>query len=153
VGFAAALSQSVEDAYSWTVERGVAISRVAIVGIEYDEATRELLKVVQRADALSGSRGNSNMQASVAAGFQSAGSVEGSAGILGLGLAVNNVGAGGLQQPTTEVTPPVTAPMNPPSSGVDETLVTRLQQLKNAFDSGLITQVEYDASRAKALGL
>jgi membrane protease subunit (stomatin/prohibitin family) len=153
VGFAAALSQSVEDAYSWTVERGVAISRVAIVGIEYDEATRELLKVVQRADALSGSRGNSNMQASVAAGFQSAGSVEGSAGILGLGLAVNNVGAGGLQQPTTEVTPPITAPVNTPSSGSDETLVTKLQQLKNAFDSGLITQVEYDASRAKALGL
>lgn len=153
VGFAAALSQSVEDAYSWTAERGVAISRVAIVGVEYDEATRELLKVVQRADALSGSRGNSNMQASVAAGFQSAGSVEGSAGILGLGVAVNSVGAGGLQQPATEVTPPVTTPVNTPSSGVDQTLVAKLQQLKNAFDSGLITQAEYDASRTKALGL
>ena len=153
VGFAAALSQAVEDAYSWTLERGIAISRVAIVGVEYDEATRELLKVVQRADALTGSRGNSNMQASVAAGFEAAGGVEGSTGILGLGIAANNVGVGGLQQPANEVVTSLTAPIDVPMSSGEETLVTRLQQLKNAFDSGLITQIEYDASRANALGL
>jgi membrane protease subunit (stomatin/prohibitin family) len=153
VGFAAALSQSVEDAYSWTVDRGIAISKVAIVGVEYDEATRELLKVVQRADALSGNRGNSNMQASVAAGFESAGSVEGSAGILGLGVAMNSVGAGGLQQPTKEVAPPASTAMNPEPLGGEGSLVAKLQQLKTALDSGLITQAEFDASRAKAIGL
>lgn len=156
VGFASALSQSVEDAYSWTKDRGVAISKVAIVGVEYDEATRELLKVVQRADALSGNRGNSNLQASVAAGLETAGSVDGAAGILGLGVAANSVGVSGLQQPApgsggTAVSP--ANPVAPPSTGDDGALVARLEQLKRAFDSGLITQAEYDASRAKALGL
>jgi predicted RNA-binding protein associated with RNAse of E/G family len=32
-------------------------------------------------------------------------------------------------------------------------LVARLQQLKDAFDAGLITQDDFDAARAKALGL
>mgnify|MGYP000750565605 CR=1 FL=1 len=45
----------------------------AIIAIEYDENTRELLRNVQRADALSGARGNSNLQASVAKGFEAAG--------------------------------------------------------------------------------
>jgi len=157
VGFALSLSQSVEDAYRWTADRGLAIAKVAIVGIEYDEATRELLRVVQRADALSGSRGNSNLQASVAAGLETAGGVDGAAGILGLGVAANSVGVAGLQQPAggSGMSPNATAnPSSPsPSGGDDGALVARLEQLKRAFDSGLITQAEYDASRSKALGL
>ena len=31
--------------------------------------------------------------------------------------------------------------------------MARLQQLKTAFDAGLITQEDFDAARAKALGL
>ena len=92
VGFGASLAGAVEEGFQWTSERGVAIGKVAIVGIEYDEPTRELLKTVQRADALSGSRGNSNLQASVAAGLQSAGEVDGAAGIVGLGIAAGGVG-------------------------------------------------------------
>jgi membrane protease subunit (stomatin/prohibitin family) len=157
VGFALSLSQSVEDAYRWTVDRGLAIAKVAIVGIEYDEATRELLRVVQRADALSGSRGNSNLQASVAAGIETAGGVDGAAGILGLGVAANSVGVAGLQQPASGGGMSPSAPANPsspsPSGGEDGGLVATLEQLKRAFDSGLITQAEYDASRSKALGL
>jgi membrane protease subunit (stomatin/prohibitin family) len=157
VGFALSLWQSVEDAYRWTADRGLAIVKVAIVGIEYDEATRELLKVVQRADALSGSRGNSNLQASVAAGIETAGGVDGAAGILGLGVAANNVGVAGLQQPASSGGMSPSAPANPtppsPPGGEDGALVARLEQLKRAFDSGLITQAEYDASRSKALGL
>ena len=55
-----------ENAYQWSSDRGLAIVKVAIVSIEYDANTRELLKTVQRADALTGSRGNANLQASVA---------------------------------------------------------------------------------------
>ena len=157
VGFALSLSQSVEDAYRWMADRGLAIAKVAIVGIEYDEATRELLRVVQRADALSGSRGNSNLQASVAAGIETAGGVDGAAGILGLGVAANSVGVAGLQQPASGGGMSPSAPANPsspsPSGGEDGGLVATLEQLKRAFDSGLITQAEYDASRSKALGL
>jgi membrane protease subunit (stomatin/prohibitin family) len=65
VGFAASLSQAVEGAYGWRGSRGLAITKVAILGIEYDESTKQLLKIVQRADALTGARGNANLQASV----------------------------------------------------------------------------------------
>ncbi|MET4133589.1 membrane protease subunit (stomatin/prohibitin family) [Porphyrobacter sp. MBR-155] len=82
VGFASSLSDAVEAAYQWKSSRGLAISKVAILGIEYDESTRELLKIVQRADALTGVRGNANLQASVAAGIAAAGENDGAGGIL-----------------------------------------------------------------------
>ena len=151
VGFGASLSGAVEEAFQWTSERGVAIGKVAIVGIEYDEPTRELLKTVQRADALSGSRGNANLQASVAAGLQSAGEVDGAAGIVGLGIAAGGVGIANLQQPVGASTPSSRATTE--STGGDSELMARLQQLKSAFDAGLITQEDFDAARAKALGL
>ena len=156
VGFSASLASAVEDAFQWTVDRGVAIAKVAIVGIEYDEPTRELLKTVQRADALTGIRGNSNLQASVASGIESAGSVDGSAGILGLGIAAGGLGIGNLQQaplvPQSGANGPGVDNQSSSSTGEDE-LVNRLAQLKRAFDAGLITQEEFDAARTKALGL
>jgi membrane protease subunit (stomatin/prohibitin family) len=50
LGFAQSLSQAVENGYQWRTDRGLAIVKVAIVSIEYDENTRELLKTVQRAE-------------------------------------------------------------------------------------------------------
>ena len=97
VGFAKSLSAAVESAYQWSSDRGLAIVKTAIVSIEYDANTKELLKTVQRADALSGARGNSNLQASVAQGIQSAGENGGAAGIMGLGMATGMMGGiGGL---------------------------------------------------------
>lgn len=157
VGFSASLAQAVEDGFRWQSDRGLGIEKVAILGIEYDEQTRELLKTVQRADALSGTRGNSNLQASVAAGLEAAGSVDGAAGILGLGVAAGGVGVSGLQQPPSAgpggsvgvaVTPP-----SSPSPAPESDLVGRLEQLRRALEAGLITQEEFDAARAKALGL
>ena len=86
-------------AYQWQSDRGLAIVKTAIVSIEYDANTRELLKTVQRADALVGSRGNSNLQASVAQGIQSAGENGGAAGLVGIGMASGMMGVGGMQQP------------------------------------------------------
>nr|MBA3640729.1 SPFH domain-containing protein [Acidobacteriota bacterium] len=94
LGFAQSLSDAVEQAYQWKSDRGLAIVKTAIVSIEYDANTRELLKTVQRADALSGARGNANLQASVAQGMQSAGEHSGAAGLVGLGMASGM--AGGL---------------------------------------------------------
>lgn len=155
VGFASSLSEAVDNAYQWRNDRGLEIVKVAIIGIEYDEPTRKLLETVQRADALSGSRGNANLQASVAAGLEAAGSVDGSSGILGLGIAAGGIGVGSLQQP---VGPTGGAAGTPSASGSvseggDEALLSRLRQLKDAFDAGLITQEDFDAARAKALGL
>lgn len=143
LGFAQSLSQAVENAYQWRSDRGLEIVKVAIVSIEYDANTRELLKTVQRADALMGSRGNSNLQASVAQGIQSAGESGGAAGLVGLGMATGMMGVGGLQQPAT---PASAAP------AADDP-VAKLKKAKEMLDMGLITQSDYDALKAKALGL
>jgi len=138
IGFAKSLSQAVETAYQWRSDRGLEIVKVAIVSIEYDANTKELLKTVQRADALSGARGNSNLQASVAQGIQSAGANTGAAGLVGIGMASGMMGVGGMQQPV--------AP-----AGDDP--VAKLKKAKEMLELGLITQTDYDALKAKALGL
>ncbi|MBS0213029.1 MAG: SPFH domain-containing protein [Proteobacteria bacterium] len=147
LGFAKSLSAAVESGYQWKSERGLEIVKTAIVSIEYDANTKELLKTVQRADALSGARGNSNLQASVAAGFQAAGQNAGAAGMMGLGIAAGSVGLAGLQQP---VAPP--APAAPAAPAADDP-IAKLTKAKQMLDAGLITQADYDALKAKALGL
>ena len=87
---------AVESGYQWKSDRGLVIAKVAIVSIEYDENTREILKTVQRADALAGSRGNSNLQASVAAGIQAAGENGGAGGLMGVGATLVPGGSDGL---------------------------------------------------------
>ena len=142
VGFAKSLSDAVETAYQWKSDRGLVIAKTAIVSIEYDANTRELLKTVQRADALAGSRGNSNLQASVAQGMQAAGETGGAAGIMGLGMASGMLGGiGSLQQPVA------------PAAAAAEDPIAKLKKAKEMLDLGLITQTDYDALKAKTLGL
>lgn len=144
LGFAQTLAQVVDGAYAWSTSRGLTISKVTIVGLEYDESTKELLKSVQRADALSGARGNANLAASVAAGIETAGGVSGAGGILGIGIAGNSVGLGSLMQPGEGSKSGTEGP---------EDLIGTLQSLKKALDAGLITQGDFDAAKAQALGL
>jgi len=160
VGFAQSLSQAVEQNYQWS-QRGLQIIATAIIAIEYDETTRELLRNVQRADALSGARGNSNLQASVAAGFEAAGANGGGAGLVGMGMAAGATGIGALQQPvpgiggqsTGGAAPPPAAPAAPAAAPAEDDPVQRLTKLKEMLDAGLITQDDYDAAKNKVLGL
>lgn len=147
IGFAKSLSEAVEAAYQWKSDRGLVIAKTAIVSIEYDANTRELLKTVQRADALTGARGNSNLQASVAAGIQAAGDNAGVGGIMGMGIATGGLGGlAGLQQPVAPAPAPAAA------ASADDP-IARLSNAKQMLDAGLITQADYDAVKAKALGL
>ncbi len=142
LGFAKSLSDAVESGYQWKSDRGLAIVKTAIISIEYDANTKELLKTVQRADALAGSRGNSNLQASVASGMQSAGENGGAAGIMGLGMASGMMGGiGSLQQPVAPAAPAAEDP------------IAKLKKAKEMLDLGLITQGDYDALKTKTLGL
>ncbi len=142
IGFAKSLSEAVETNYQWKSDRGLEIAKTAIVSIEYDANTKELLKTVQRADALMGARGNSNLQASVAQGMQAAGENGGAAGMMGIGMASGMMGGiGGLQQPAAPAAPPAEDP------------VAKLKKAKEMLDLGLITEADYDALKAKALGL
>ena len=141
IGFAKSLSDAVENAYQWKSDRGLVIAKTAIVSIEYDANTKELLKTVQRADALSGSRGNSNLQASVAQGIQSAGETGGAAGLMGIGMASGMMGVGNMQQPVAPAAPAADDP------------IAKLKKAKEMLELGLITQDDYDALKSKALGL
>ena len=153
LGFANSLSEAVERAYRWRSDRGLVIVRTAIVSIEYDAHTRELLKTVQRADALTGARGNANLQASVAAGMQAAGENAGVSGIMGMGIASGSLGGlAGLQQPAVPAPAPVAAATAAPAPVAEDPIV-RLSRAKQMLDAGLITQADYDAVKAQALGL
>lgn len=171
IGFAQSLSAAVEEGYRWSSDRGLTIVKVAIQAIEYDEDTRALLSDVKKADALGGARGNSFLQQSVARGMQAAGENPngGGAGMAFMGMGMNAAGQalGGLQQPQgqqqsyQQVPPPPAPPQQQQqeaqqpgaSAGGGDDLATKLAQLKNLFDQGLITQEDYDAAKAKALGL
>jgi membrane protease subunit (stomatin/prohibitin family) len=173
VGFAKHLVEQVEDDYHWLHERGLLIVKVAIMAIQYDKDTEELLHKVQQADALMGNRGNSNLQASVAAGMEEAGQ-HGAEGLFGLGMAGGVAGGmGGLQQPTSpapaqglpsvdvpppapaqnlppvEVPPPAPATAAPPT---DDPYV-KLTKLKGLLDGGVISQEEFDTAKAKVLSM
>ena len=108
---------------------------------------------MQRADALSGARGNANLQASVAAGVQAAGENAGVGGIVGMGIATGGLGGlAGLQQPVAPAAAAVPAPQAAPAPAADDP-IARLTKAKQMLDAGLITQADYDAVKAKALGL
>jgi membrane protease subunit (stomatin/prohibitin family) len=165
IGFAQSLSAAVEQNYQWSTGRGLQIVSTAIIAIEYDENTRELLRNVQRADALSGARGNSNLQASVAAGFEAAGQNAGPGGLIGMGMAAGSTGIGALQQPvpgigaqSTPPPPPAAAAAPPPpppapAAPAEEDPVAKLAKFKQMLDQGLISQADYDAAKNKVLGL
>lgn len=144
IGLAQSLSQAVEEAYQWNSERGLQIVKVAIATIEYDEDTKKLLSDVKKADALSGARGNSFMQQSVARGFQAAGENGGGANAMAfMGMGMNAVGGamGMMQQQPQQAAPAAEDPM------------AKLSKMKQMLDAGLITQTDYDAAKNKILGL
>ncbi len=144
IGFAKSLSQAVEEGYQWKTDRGLEIVKVAIQAIEYDEDTKKLLSDVKKADALSGARGNSFMQQSVARGFQAAGENGGATNMAFMGMGMNAVGGamGGLQQPT-----------QPASAIPEEDPMEKLAKMKKMLDEGLITQEDYDKAKEKLLGV
>lgn len=104
MGFAKSLTDAVEEGYQWKTARGLQIVKTAILAMEYDEDTKAMMKDVKRADALSGARGNSFMQQSVARGMQAAGENGGGANMafmgMGMGAAGNVMGA--TQQPVNQ---------------------------------------------------
>lgn len=162
VGFAASLNQAVEEGFRWTTDRGLTVEKVAVVAVEYDEDSRALLSDAKRADALSGARGNSFMQQSVARGMQAAGENGGGAmgiGMMGMGMGMAGGMMGGMQQPNTPV-PPV-APVPGANAPVDAAApaapvadpVAQLAQFKQMLDQGLISQEDFDAAKNRALGL
>lgn len=147
IGFAQSLSTAVEEGYRWKSDRGLEIVKVAITAIEYDEDTKATLSDVKRADSLSGARGNSFMQQSVARGFQAAGENGGGAGLGFMGMGINAAGAtmGAFQQPVNQQQQQQPAQQEDPYE--------KLAKLKKLLDDGVISQEEFDEAKKKLLGV
>lgn len=164
IGFAKTLSDTVENNYQWRTDRGLEIAKVAIAAIEYDEDSKALLSDVKKADALSGARGNSFLQQSVARGMEAAGQNQGAMGMGMMGFGMNMAGNGlaGLQQPVPGVganaqaapgvAPAQAAPAAAAAAAPAEDPVTKLKQMKELLDAGVISQEEFDAAKAKFMG-
>ena len=88
-----------------------------------------------------------------ASGARSAGENAGPGGLVGMGMATGGMGLGGLQQPTQPAQQAPAAPAQPPAAPAAEDPVAVLKRAKEMLDAGLITQEDYDAAKAKALGL
>ena len=149
IEFAQSLSAAVEQGYQWKTDRGLEIVKTAILAIEYDEDTKALMSDVKKADALAGARGNSFMQQSVARGIQGAGENGGGAGMAFMGMGMNAAGGmmGAMQQPNTP-----SAYQNQ-MNGQNEDPYAKLTEMKKLLDAGVITQADFDAAKAKLLGL
>lgn len=166
-GFAESLSKAVEESYHWLSERGLSITKATILSIEYDEDTKELMKDVKRTDALQGARGNAFMQQSVARGIQAAGENGGGTGMAFMGMGMNAATGmmQGLQQEATPNSYQVFNQQQVQTQSLDEVekeqstksndqdIMTVLSERKKLLDAGLITQEDYDALKAKLLGL
>ena len=175
IGFAKAMAQAVEDAYQWRTERGLEIVKTAIIAIEYDKDTKELMKDVKKADALMGARGNSFMQQSVARGIQNG--KAGNMAFMGMGI---NYAGGMMGQVKQEENPSTyqssfgqqaiqqttqqqaqqqqeeqkeTQQVQQQQAPTQEDPVAKLLGMKKLLDAGAISQEEYDAIKAKILGV
>ena len=154
IGFAQSLSAAVDAGYNWKTDRGLSIEKVAIMAIEYDADTKALMSDVKKADALSGARGNAFMQQSVARGMQAAGENGSAASMAFMGMGMNAAGGvmGGMQQ---QPTPAQTYPgqVGAAAAPVTEDPYAKLTEMKKLLDAGVITQEDFDAVKAKVLGI
>ena len=181
IGFAKTLSAAVEDGYEWRSTRGLEIVKTAILAIEYDEDTKEMMKDVKRADALSGSRGNSFMQQSVARGMQAAGENGGGANMAFMGMGMNaagnmmgtvqqpsagnsyqpNFGGGQINQNQAQNQGYYDQPQgqnqnqnqNQEQNQSQEDPTEKLIKMKKLLDAEVITQEEFDKMKRELLGL
>ena len=170
IGFAQAMAQAVEDAYQWKSSRGLEIVKTAILAIEYDEDTKDLMSDVKKADALSGARGNAFMQQAAARGIQAAGENGGGAGMAFMGMGINATGGvmGGMQQQPTQSSyqpafnqPAQTSQETSSSQNVENSgsqpaqddVSTKLLEMKKLLDAGAITQEDYDKVKNQLLGI
>ena len=167
VGFGKAMAQAVENEYNWKSERGLEIVKTAIIAIEYDEDSKELMKEAQANDveirkaARMGQAYSNNMPGMMAAASgeamkTAAGNEAGAMmGFMGMNMA-QNTGANMLgavanmqqqqqQQPAAQPAPTAAPAADDPYQ--------KLAEAKKALDSGLITQEDFDKLKAQLLGL
>lgn len=164
VGFAKSLSSEVEANYQWKTARGFEIVRVAILGIEYDEDTKELLKEVRKDDRelrkatrmgqayganMAGMMAAASGQAMQAAASNENGAMMGFAGLnMAQGTGSTMMGTvANMQQPSTNI-----QTVQPDQNNATDPYA-ELTKMKQLLDAGVISQADFDAKKAQILGI
>lgn len=159
VGIGNVLSQKVEEQYQWQAKYGFSITKVSVVGLEYDEQSAELVKQAQADDielrraSRMGQAYSNNMAGMMAAAssqaMQSAAANENGAmmGFMGMNMAnmqANNLMGAATNAAQTQAQPQA-APAQDPSA--------KLLEMKKLLDAGAITPEDYEAIKKQLLGL
>lgn len=157
VGFAASMSEAIEEAYQWKETRGLEIVKTSILAIEYDEDSKKLMSDVKKADALSGARGNSFMQQAAARGLENAGTTGGGTAMAFMGMGANAAGnmMNGFAQENTpsSYNPGFNTSNNNNQNNASEDPATKLLKMKELLDAGAITAEDYEKIKKQLLGL
>ena len=170
------LSDAVEEGYQWRSDRGLEVGKVAIMSLDYDEASLEILEEARKADVeirqrrKMGAAYSENMAGMMAAASgeamqNAAGNPNGAMmGFMGMNMAgqmgANVMGAAtNMQQQIQQQQPqqpqqPVAEPQQPAAAaGTQEDPYEKLAKLKKLLDDGIISQEEFDEAKKKVLGV
>jgi membrane protease subunit (stomatin/prohibitin family) len=152
--FAQELNTAVEDTYHWESRNGLKIVTVAPAGLDWTPEASELVDKFNLGNVMQGGVGNAYAQATVAEGIKAAGENPngGGASMMGVGMgAMGGFGVvGNLQQPVAP-TPTTGANTTPEAGSAPVDPVAKIKELKDLFDSGALTEEEFQAAKAKYL--
>lgn len=161
IGIGNALSQKIEAQYHWLEKYGFGITKVSGIVIEYDAQSAELVKQAQADDielrraSRMGQAYSNNMAGMMAAAsaqaMNAAASNENGAMMGFMGMNMANMQANNLMGAATNAVQ--TQQPQQQSAPVQEDPYQKLAQMKKLLDEGVITQADFDAAKAKLLGL
>lgn len=166
--FTEIMAAALEETYSWKENCGLQVDKVTIK-LSYDETTQKIFEQAQaddtelRKDSRRGQKYSENMTGMMAAAtgqamMNAASNPNGAfMGMMGMNMAqqtgANVLGTVSNMQPQQPVqAAPVQAAAPAPAPAAEDPMVV-LSERKKLLDAGLITQEDYDALKAKLLGL
>lgn len=158
IGISKALSETIESQFNWQAKYGFSITKVSILALEYDAESAELVKQAQADDVelrkatrmgQAYSNNMAGMMAAASASAMNAAASNESGAMTGfMGMNIANMQANNLMGAATTA-----AQTAQPSQPVEEDPYEKLTKMKTLLDNGVITQADFDAAKAKLLGL
>ena len=162
------LSESVEEGYQWNSERGIVVSKVAIISLDYDEESMEYINQARKSDIevrqrkKMGAAYMENMAGMMAAASGEAmqnaannpnGSMMGFMGMNMAGQAGSNMMNAAAVMQQQQMQQQQEQQQQAEESKSEEDPYEKLAKYKKMLDDGLITQEDYDAQKKKILGV
>lgn len=159
--FSGIMAQALAETYFWPEEKGLEVKNVTIK-LAYDETTEAIFEQAQKDDTelrKAGKRGQQytdNMQGMMAAAtgqaMMDAANNQG-AGVMGfMGMNMAQQAGANILGTVSNMQQPAPVQAAPAATAAEDPMVI-LAERKKLLDAGLITQEDYDALKAKILGL